>query len=548
MNKSSFSKIVLLGFSALLVMSCDKDFNEIGADIIGDDHYAFERYTGEVVSNAISTGPVQSNNLPINPLGVYDNPTFGKTKAHFVTQLELASPAPTIGANIEMTSVILSVPLFSKLVSTNADESKTYKLDSIYGGANGVIDLKVFRSGYFLGNLSFQDGAQETQKYYTNQNADFDAVKGAMLNTAAATSENSQFFFNADEITESVTSSNGDVTVVKSAPQMRLNLDLDYFKTQVLQTSAANLQSNNAFKNYFRGLYFQVAENAATNAGSLGLLNFAAGTITIKYTTSESGLPEDRMPRVVILKMAGNTVSLIENDPSADYQTALNAAVSPEGQSRLFVKGGEGSIAAIDIFGTTDITGPNGVPNGVPDALDEIRANDWLINEASLTFYIDRVAMGSESQNASDRAPEPNRVYLYDIPNKRALLDYNFDNTTDANVKFNKKIYGGILEKSSDGRGTKYKVRITNYVRSLVRQDSTYVKLGLAVTENIGVVSMAKLRNNNAFLNNFIPTTSVFNPLGTVIYGNNIINSDPGNVNSDYNKRLRLEIFYTKPD
>ena len=36
---------------------------------------------------------------------------------------------------------------------------------------------------------------------------------------------------------------------------------------------------------------------------------------------------------------------------------------------------------------------------------------------------------------------------------------------------------------------------------------------------------------------------STANPLGTVLYGSNIPAGDP-----DYNKRLKLEIYYTKPD
>lgn len=555
MNKISFYKKVVLALSVALFISCDKDFNEIGADIVGDDHYTFEKYTGEVVANTVPTGPIQSNNLPINPLGIYNNPSFGKTKAHFVTQLELATPGQNVGTNIDLesVSVTLSIPYFSKVVTNNADNSKTYKIDSLYGAAEGRINLKVYRSGYFLGTLTYENGSQTAQKYYTDQNDDFYNAKiGSPLNNAAANSENSEFFFNSQEIVDEVTAADGTVTEVRSAPAMRLKLDPAYFKSQILEADAANLQSNNAFKNYFRGLYFQVDETSGSQ-GSMALLNFAAGSITIAYsaditTSNSTGTSTTTMDRKLVLNMTGNTVSLLENTPSDQYGNALNAAISDQGQSRLYLKGGQGSMVAIDIFGDTDLTGPNGVPNGIPDALDEIRLNNWLINEASLTFYVDRTAMGSETPGQVDDAPEPNRVYLYDLPNKRPILDFAFDNTTNGNTKFNKGIYGGILEKSSDGRGTKYKVRITNYVRSIVQQDSTYVKLGLAVTENINLVSMVRTKVDNPILNNFIPTASAFNPLGTVIYGNKIIDDNSGNVNSDYNKRLRLEIFYTKPD
>jgi hypothetical protein len=36
---------------------------------------------------------------------------------------------------------------------------------------------------------------------------------------------------------------------------------------------------------------------------------------------------------------------------------------------------------------------------------------------------------------------------------------------------------------------------------------------------------------------------SVVNPLGTILYGSNLPVTDP-----NYDKRLKLEIFYTKPE
>ena len=63
-------------------------------------------------------GPVDATNLPINALGIYNDPAFGKTTAHFATQLNLATLAPTIGANAVVDSVYLSVPLNQKPLSS----------------------------------------------------------------------------------------------------------------------------------------------------------------------------------------------------------------------------------------------------------------------------------------------------------------------------------------------------------------------------------------------------------------------------------------------
>ena len=83
-----------------------------------------------------------------------------------------------------------------------------------------------------------------------------------------------------------------------------------------------------------------------------------------------------------------------------------------------------------------------------------------------------------------------------------------------------------------------------------VTKDSTNVRLGLVVTENIGNPYNVYLSSpfysgsgTNSVQSKYIPAMSVANPLGTVLYGSNIPLGDP-----DYNKRIKLEIFYTKPN
>jgi hypothetical protein len=137
---------------------------------------------------------------------------------------------------------------------------------------------------------------------------------------------------------------------------------------------------------------------------------------------------------------------------------------------------------------------------------------------------------------------EPNRIFLFDLNNKRQLIDYNLDfSSTAADPKLNKIIHGGIIEKEDveNGRGIKYKVRITNHVRNLINNDSTNVRLGLVVTESINNVGFSKLRTPNSNTTS-APSMSVLNPLGTILYGSHPSVPDE--------KRLKLEIYYTKPD
>jgi hypothetical protein len=97
--------------------------------------------------------------------------------------------------------------------------------------------------------------------------------------------------------------------------------------------------------------------------------------------------------------------------------------------------------------------------------------------------------------------------------------------------------HDGILERDDDGRGLKYKIRITEHINNLVLRDSANVTLGLSVTSDI------RTRSQRSSLlpaggTTDVPLMSIVNPLGTVLYGSNVSESQA--------KKLQLEIFYTE--
>jgi hypothetical protein len=555
-------KTFTLGFLILFIVSCDKDFNEIGVSVVGDDHYGFVKYDGaSVIAYNQATGVVQTNNLPINAIGVLNNDVLGKTTSSFVTQVQLSTvnpkfyePVMNLTSNLA-DSVYLYVPYYSAL---RTDGSETYKLDSIYGG-NSKIKLKLYESNRYIQTLDPNDNLQSTLKYYSDQSPDFNSsISSVQLNDGVA-AQNDDFSFSPSIINIKRT----DGTVIRRlTPGIYMDLNKSFFFNKILNAPTGSLLNNNIFKNYFRGLYFK-AESHATEAGAMAMLNFSAGIITIVYrdyanaTDFAAGDPSKKVRKTLQLKLTGNTVNLHENDYSATnglYLAALNNPLAnPSGDERLFVKGQHGSLAVIELFGSTDVKGIdqatgqlNDVPNGISDELDEIRVDKWLINEANLTFYIDN-ELGSPTKAPTN---EPIRLYLYDLNNNQPVIDYNFDvSRSPTSSKFDKSSFGGIIQKEEvvvgeQKRGTKYKVRLTHHMRSLVKNlDSTNVRLGLAVTEDI-------TRPQNYFLKNpfvigtntskFMPFMSIVNPLGTVLYGTNS--------NLPVEKRLKLEIYYTKPD
>jgi len=94
MYNNSFFKKILLVACVVFLYSCDKDYNSIGDGLIGDNHFDFVKYTSSVVSYNQKVGPIQSNNLSVNSLGIYDNSAFGTTTANFATQIVLESVNP----------------------------------------------------------------------------------------------------------------------------------------------------------------------------------------------------------------------------------------------------------------------------------------------------------------------------------------------------------------------------------------------------------------------------------------------------------------------
>lgn len=543
MLNNSLFKFSLFLVTILFFVSCDKEYSAVGDALIGDNNFELVKYSSNVVAYNEKITPVESNNLPVNALGIYDNPAFGKTTAGFATQVTLAIAKPIFGANLSIESVYLDIPYFVDAAQTKPIAGTTagttagnsYVLDSIYGERTAKIKLSVYESGRYMGN---QVGAAQT--FYTNQNAEFDSFKiGNRLNDDADKSQNDEFFFNPAQNSVSTTDAANVTTVAYSPPGMRLKLNTAFFKDKIFNAPAGSLVTNDVFINYFKGLYFKV-EQAGSDKGSLTMINFAKGTITIKYKEDSSTTPVTPVEKTLILNMSGSTVNLLEqSNAKAEYQTATTSPNRVLGDKNLYLKGGEGSLAVIDIFEKNDLTGydTNGNltgPNGVSDELDKIRKEGWLINEANLVFNIDA--------NKIKDSFEPERIYLYNYSNNSALLDYLLVAST-TNKNTSKAIFGGFIKRDATSkRGMSYKINITNHIRNLVKNATALnVKLGVAVTEDINLSDFKKLITANDFISQ-APRASVMNPLGTILYGNNLPEND-----SNYSKRLQLEIYYTKP-
>lgn len=560
MKKTVFTKYAFATLCSIFLISCDKDFNTVGGDIIEAENYDFigSPYTVKAYNQRIT--PVQTNNLPINQLGISNDAVFGKTVANFVTQVQMTNPAPTFGANIEIDSVVLSVPYFYKLLKIESSGISKFELDSVQttdpvnanDGNYKPINLKVFRNGFQLNDLD-PNNLEAAQKYYSNQDANFSSqIASGLLNNSSNATENTAFVPDVREyvrykVKSTKNETNPNFYVMEHSrpkekenidkrlqPTMRLHLDKDYFKTHIIQAASSNLANNNIFKTYFKGLYFQVQD---ANEGSMMSLDFSKGGITIYYkedlivnkTVNGVSTPvgNDRPLKEFGLTFNGGvTVNLFNKTENANYVTAVTNPDRLNGDQKLYLKGGEGSMSIIEIFTQAEI--------------DDLKAQNVLVNDASLYFTVNTSLMNLKN--------EPLRVYLFDVDNNKVLYDYTFDNTVNAsNPKGNKFLFGGILQNKTvdDDEKKIYRIRITEHVSKILKDKQDNVRLGLVVTENINNPAYGSLQtppssgswDSEAKTLKTLPVGSITSPQGTILYGSN--------AGSD---SVKFRIYYTKPN
>ena len=585
------------------MFSCTKEYNTIGTDILKSDTFKtnVELVPINVVQKAIP--PFKSNALPAYQLGSINDNLFGKSEASFITQVNLSEISPNFGLwsqqrendgddsniavieeNETVTNVYLDIPFFNNTFDSDGDGvidiydvdnndinsdsdgdgltdiqerangtdplnpdtdgdgitddkdtdtqnpnsgATLYDVDSLLGNRDASFKIKVQELDYYLRSYDPTDNFESFQKYYS------DEIQ--LLNFSGFTIHDDEVSIDTNEIviyreddpdTDDVDES--EEVKERLTPRLRLPLDKDFFQRKIIDHEGSDDMTNaDNFNIYFKGLVLQAYD---FSEDLLMILDYSNAKINIEYeydkynkNDTDDNTSDDTIDKVKAnyeLNLNGNQINVFNK--SAYNQDILNNLNSSENLSRVFLKGGEGLIAEIDLF--TDNDGNN--------VLDEIRANGWLVNEANLTMYVDK-----DKINESGNLIEPFRVYLYDIDAKTPLPDYYIDNSTGPKKSNVKIVHSGILELDEDDKGLKYKIRISEHVKNIVRNDSISVKLGLAVSSSISNSVNTDVKTTDVM--KYIPLATAINPLGTVLIGPN---PEPEN----FDKRMRLEIYYTE--
>ena len=584
-------------------LSCTKEYNSIGTEILKSDTFETSLENIPVFASQKLIQPFKSNGLNSYQLGQINDNIFGKIEASFITQLTLSQPNPYFGKwdseseingdsnnikvieeNETVNNVVLEIPFFNNTFDSDGDGvidlydvdsndiysdsdgdgvsdiversngtdplnpdtdgdgindnedtesinpnsgATVYDVDSLIGNINASFKIKIEELDYYLRDYDPTNNFESFQKYYSDDHFIKNFSKETLFDDNIEIDTNEVVIYNEDD---PYTNDVDESTTVKErlSPRLKIPLDNAFFQDKILNKEGSiDLSNPDNFNLFFKGL---IISSYNFSDDLLMILDYSNSKIKINYDydvyndngtaddTSDDSVEKENKDFEILL--SGNQLNLFNKDSYS--QEILDNVNSSENLSKGYLKGGEGVMLELDLF--TENNGEN--------ILNEIKSKGWLINEANLTVYVDQTTI-----NSYGGLIEPARLYLYNIENQTPLIDYFIDNST-GNKESDKKInHDGLLEYQSDKKGLKYKIRISEHIKNIVRNDSISPKLGLVVTSSIENTQNLDLRENYSL--GTIPISSAINPLGTVIYG-------PNPESENFEKRLRLEIYYTE--
>ena len=524
----NFFKVAAALVAIFYLNACADEINTVGVGLIDNNNFDNLLFDNTKLGVAqVNFEKVQTNNLPGYLLGVYNDDIYGQTTANVLTQLTLQQTNPDFGDNVQLDSVVLSLPYFSSVddVTLPFDE-RAFSLDSTYG--NQPFKLSIIQSNFFLRRLdpNSGNGFEEEQRYFSDSQAQIEA---SLSSTTLLVDES--FTPSSDQVTLVVRDDDEDVAndTIRQSPNFRAQLPLDFFQNNIIDRQGDEVLLTNAnFQNFIRGLYFKA--EALTQEGNMIYLNFedANANITMYYKSDrqDEGDQDDDGDFDEIITES-NTFQFTFNGIKVNtYSNPFEPSLQND---MIYLKGADARMAEIEVFNNQD-------------QLDSIRDLGWLINEANLTFFVNQ-------QRADNGIKEPERLLIYDINNNIVLDDYSLDITLNDSDPLNSRTIhlerltreqnatGSTSDPSSRGRF--YKVRVTDYINDIINNDSLNTRLGLLVTSNINLfqpIDAIKPNQEDACL---FPSAGVVTPEGTVIHSFN---------STDQAKKLKLQIFYTEPN
>lgn len=592
-KKNTLASLLTVVVASLLFFSCEKDNSIYGESLISGELFETNKTYYDVGLTTKKLTAVQSSELSLYQLGNYKDPIYGKTSAKIGVQLRLSSLNPIFGAykqsdegtaiatqeNEKTTSAVLYIPFllgtdkdsdFDGLADAfdidpedaNSDSdgdgvsdideynkgtdplnedtdgdgilddedteyigstyAKTYELDSIYGNLDTAINVKVKKLDYFLHELDPATNYLENKIYYSNQ--DFEPFTSNVLFDDIVEISNKEYVYYKEDDLSTVDEDESLEVDYRKPPGIRLNLDSKFFDRYLLgQEGSDNLLSQSNFVNFLRGLHISLGDNDDL----MMLLNLAQSELRVNYNydyyNSDDELEERSSHYTINLlteTQSGVVGIAVNSFETEDYKASILDEINKEKPSRIYLKGGVGTTAEINLFDGVDADA----------VIEEIRTNNWIINEAKLVFYVDRTEL-----DAAGQTYEPPRLYMYNSRNKANLINISHESYDDDSFMGVFTNFDGRIQEES-AKGIKYEIRLTDHINNIILRDSLNDPLRLEIASDVRYHEFNKAMEGDQSID--IHKYTATTPLGTVLYGNGVSEAE-------LDKKLRLEINYS---
>ncbi len=510
---NSIKSVFLFCISLLGIVSCERDFENVGVSLVDNNLFDTSQRDFEVVAYTKNVDSSRVDNVPIYNLGIYKDDNFGAINTSFVTQIGL-TVGRSFGLNPVIDTVIIDIPYFSTRQSEdNSDGTPNFELDSILGNQELEYTMTVKRLSTFL-NLLDPNDPTRIKRYYSDETYDGNTE---LYSGLFKPNKNDTVLF----VKRSLFEGTQRIDTIKEdnlSPSIKLPLDeTEIERIFITEPTESDLASLENFVQYFRGFLFETSGSD----GSLMSLSMSDATFNIYYTneilTDEEGVDLNgdgdtddmdvpvKTKQTLTLPFSGIRASTYVRDYSgADIETFINTPNITEGEENLYVQGSAGSIAEIDLFKDVD--------------LDEIRDNNWLINGAILDLYV---------VDDPDNRNVPERLYLYNAEQNSAIRDVISERQVNG--------IGGFLEREDDtNRPIRYRFSITDYISEVLKSEDPLAVSKLAVKVYHPTDDPAPTSFTDTIIRDFS-----WVPKGVVLRGN----KDNGSTDET---RLKLRIYYTE--
>ena len=374
--------------------------------------------------------------------------------------------------------------------------------------------MKVNELTYYLSSLDPNNNFESIQQFYSDTNYyDQGFYSTELFNEEIGLNfEELRFnYIEDDPLTEEVE----DSTTVqyRFSPRIRVELEPSFFQKNIINAEGSSkLKNLDNFQNHIKGIIIS-AENFTDDLYLL--LNFNAAGIKINYDYDyyEGYETSDAADDEILKKSTSYDIALggiiINSLEKSGYDPIISDAIfqsnSGTPQDNLIIQGGQ-FYSKIDLFDSSNLNDN--------DELLQLRNKNWLINEASLVFYVDPNQPLQVNENIY-----PERLYLYNLDSGLPINDFLIDNTINTlSTNAGKKVFGGMLEYDSENKPWRYKFRITDHINKIIRKDSVNSSLALISGANISALAIKKAVNSKDQQIK-LPATGILNPFGIKLIG-----------------------------